>query len=827
MLKMMKKHVFFSLLFLAALPAFGQNVVRVAQIDADYSVPSVTFRVYWEGGIPDNNSHLDSVWLFVDYQPIASNGSPGAWTAATLTNPSATAPGTVVTGSLNGRGFYLRGTLDPSFSSTVTVTLAGPTPGERFNWCAYASDYPPNATEGAGHYVLHGTPPFIINGSTTEPTRQYAGCITSLTDATGCPGIVPPPTAITGFSVSASTLCAGESVTLEAAATGATHYSFNNGQSWISATTAATTTLVPTATGDYSVHVMNDAGCSATIAPLPVTVYPLPNVSFNNPPSTVCAGASVTLTVGSGSDEYCFTESCSACLHNPYSTGNDVSTEYDCIFASASCTFGPSNSYTINAPDSGNITVCVRVRSAYGCLDSACVTIGVVAPAAPVLSGGGSYCVNGALSCPGASGYSYQLLNSLLQNEGASQTGAAASLSFPVTATGAYTVIVTDPATGCTAASDPQAVTIHALPAMTNDNGTLTLSGTPPFVLSDAAGHSYTVPNNSHTVTAQAIIDAGIAPVFITDGTGCTGPLTFGTPVLQGSCTFTQPDVVNTFAAFPATYSASTFVSLMDERDLKIYTAVKIGGRWWMGQNLNYQEGLTYFDQHNKPNTSTGSNPALFGGFWCPADNLNATPVSVCDYWGALYPWETAMMLDGKGTWTEASGSYCTGAANSVNCKINHGRSADSGTAIDGRGICPPNWHVPTDFELGVLLDAMESNGGVVHQTTSANNDGTYVGANAGTRGKASCQGTSSDTNPIWDSGAGTDVFHFRALPADDRNGHGTNDGNRGRYALFWSSAVYDASYAWERDIRSGYASVRRLAFIRSSGNSIRCIRNE
>jgi hypothetical protein len=154
-------------------------------------VPSVTFRVYWEGGAPDNSSHLDSIWLFVDYQPVASNGSLGAWTPATLSAPAAAAPATVVTVLGNGRGFYLRGTLDPSFSATVTVTLAGPTPGSTFNWCAYASDYPPNAIIGSGAYDLHGTPPFIINGSITEPTRQYAGCITSLTDATGCTGLIP------------------------------------------------------------------------------------------------------------------------------------------------------------------------------------------------------------------------------------------------------------------------------------------------------------------------------------------------------------------------------------------------------------------------------------------------------------------------------------------------------------------------------------------------------------------------------------------------------------------------------------------------------------
>jgi uncharacterized protein (TIGR02145 family) len=358
---------------------------------------------------------------------------------------------------------------------------------------------------------------------------------------------------------------------------------------------------------------------------------------------------------------------------------------------------------------------------------------------------------------------------------------------------------------------------------LSNNNGTLTLGGTPPFVLSDASGvNTYAVPGK--TVSVQSVIDAGVVPAYISDETGCKGLLGFGNPVLQGSCTFTQPALVNTFSAFPATYSASTFVSLIDERDLNIYTAVKIGGRWWMGQNLNYQTGLTYWNKHSSPSAVIGSNPALRGGFWCPADNNNSTPVAVCNYWGALYAWETAMMLDGKGTWTEVGGSYCTGAANSANCKVNHGRKYSSGTTIGGRGICPPNWHVPTDFELGQLMDAMESGGGTAHQTTSG--QGVWVGSDAATRGKARCSGTSSDTNPVWDTGAGTDVFNFRGIAIDDRNYDGSNEGNRGQNSFFWSSSAFNFEGAWCRDFAYNMAQVWRNPYVRSLGYGVRCVRD-
>ncbi|MDR1680862.1 MAG: hypothetical protein LBS12_03665 [Prevotellaceae bacterium] len=462
----MKNLFLITILFLSFATAWGQStsVVRVEQLGADYSTtpPRVEFRVYWDEAT--SSRHLDSVWVFVDYQPIHSNGSLGAWTPATLTSPTATAPGTV--SSLNGRGFYLHGTPAAGFSSTVTVELTGPVAGERFNWCAYVSDYPPNATAGAGFYELHGTPPFVINGSITEPTRQYSGCIDVLTDATGCPGLVPPPTEVTAFTVSDDTICKGETVTLEAAATGHSLYSFNNGNTWVPGGASTTVSFAPESTTTYTVHVMSAGGCSATAGPLTVTVHASPNTTFINPPTTACAGSSITLTVGDGSGSYCFTQNCSACARNPYSSGNDNPTDFDCQYGNATCTFEASNSYTVSLPDSGNVTVCVRVVNEHGCLDSACVTIGILPlPATPILAGGGILCAsNDSLHCFGESGYTYQLQNSLLQNEGAVKTGANASLTFPISATGTYTVVVTDPVTNCTARSNAQTVDLSIPP---------------------------------------------------------------------------------------------------------------------------------------------------------------------------------------------------------------------------------------------------------------------------------------------------------------------------------------------------------------------------
>jgi hypothetical protein len=58
-----------------------------------------------------------------------------------------------------------------------------------FNSCAYASDYPPNAASySGGTYTFKGTKPFIVNGTTVNDNKYAVTTITSLTDATGCPG---------------------------------------------------------------------------------------------------------------------------------------------------------------------------------------------------------------------------------------------------------------------------------------------------------------------------------------------------------------------------------------------------------------------------------------------------------------------------------------------------------------------------------------------------------------------------------------------------------------------------------------------------------------
>jgi hypothetical protein len=147
-------------------------------LSVDYPNKKVTFRVTWTG-----NAANDRVWVWVDLCPVVGT-SPSTFAKAMISE--ATGSG-VDAGTLNGRGFYVNVS-----GSTVTATLSNAT--GKFNWCAYGSDFPPNAIETAGTYTLKGSPPFIITttaGTAAVSAKTYTGgAITALTDATGCPGVL-------------------------------------------------------------------------------------------------------------------------------------------------------------------------------------------------------------------------------------------------------------------------------------------------------------------------------------------------------------------------------------------------------------------------------------------------------------------------------------------------------------------------------------------------------------------------------------------------------------------------------------------------------------
>jgi hypothetical protein len=172
------KKILFLLVMLAGITASA--TVTVTPISVDYTNKKVTFKVAWTSAAAN-----DRVWVWVDLCPVAGT-TPGTFAKAVISAATATA-GSITTVTGNTRGFYVNAN-----PSTVTATLSNAT--GKFNWCAYGSDFPPNAVETSGTYTLKGSSPFIITtaaGTAEVSAKTYTGgTITAITDATGCPGVL-------------------------------------------------------------------------------------------------------------------------------------------------------------------------------------------------------------------------------------------------------------------------------------------------------------------------------------------------------------------------------------------------------------------------------------------------------------------------------------------------------------------------------------------------------------------------------------------------------------------------------------------------------------
>ncbi len=212
--------------------------------------------------------------------------------------------------------------------------------------------------------------------------------------------------------------------------------------------------------------------------------------------------------------------------------------------------------------------------------------------------------------------------------------------------------------------------------------------------------------------------------------------------------------------------------TMTDSRDKKVYKTVKIGNQVWMAENLNYAD--------------SAKTPSLKGKSWCFGNDTLK-----CGVTGRLYTWAAAI----------DSVKLATDADNPQNC--GSGKSCTLPAKV--QGVCPPDWHLPTDAEWKALFTAV--GGQSTAATALKSQSGWYTHSN------------------------GTDAFGFSALPAGFR-GYDGSFINEGSCANFWSSTedLGDNSY-----IDSGYAFDMILDYDNMSANlyddklfgfSVRCLKD-
>jgi uncharacterized protein (TIGR02145 family)/uncharacterized repeat protein (TIGR02543 family) len=285
-----------------------------------------------------------------------------------------------------------------------------------------------------------------------------------------------------------------------------------------------------------------------------------------------------------------------------------------------------------------------------------------------------------------------------------------------------------------------------------------------------SVGSSYTFDNSitlyaQWTPTYTVTFDANGGTVSPTsDTTGADGRLAL-LPTPKRTCyTFNgwytsavggETVTANTvFSSDVTVYARWTAISgctaFTDSRDGKEYRWVQIGDQVWMAENLNFAaDGSKCYD--NSPDS--------------------------CAKYGRLYNWSTAMGID--------EGYYNWG-----------------GSDVKHQGVCPADWHIPSDAEWTTLTD--------------------FVGG-------ASTAGTKLKSPQYWNSYSGvpegTDEFGFAALPGGD----GSSDGNfiaAGYNGFWWSATELIANSAWFRLMYYSNGNVYRGLNDKTNLFSVRCVQD-
>lgn len=165
------------------------------------------------------------------------------------------------------------------------------------------------------------------------------------------------------------------------------------------------------------------------------------------------------------------------------------------------------------------------------------------------------------------------------------------------------------------------------------------------------------------------------------------------------------------------------------------------------------------------------------------------------------------------GEWSGLStGAYCNYDNDEGNVAT-YGRFYNWYAVNDSRNIAPEGWHVPTDAEwkqLEIYLGMSQAEADAIF----------WRGTDEG--GKLKEAGTTHWNSP--NEGA-TNESGFTALPGGYRDGVG-DFGNMGGAANFWSSAEYDNTNAWFRNLCNIESRIYRYYHNKRRGWSVRCVRD-
>ena len=215
------------------------------------------------------------------------------------------------------------------------------------------------------------------------------------------------------------------------------------------------------------------------------------------------------------------------------------------------------------------------------------------------------------------------------------------------------------------------------------------------------------------------------------------------------------------------------------------YKTVVIGSQTWMAENLNY--------------AAEGSKCGDGGG-------LSDANTSICDVYGRLYNWVTAMVLP--------SNDSPFGLLDDGTTDCNRWLCS-SQIGAKHQGVCPSGWHIPSENEWEALIQYVDPN--------CSDRESVYC-ENVGTKLKAA----SGWKDWFATSDNGTDDYGFAALPGGSAryNSPSVSWNYSGGQGLWWSASQMSDGIAASRMDISAAGTFGNTRSDKPNLYSVRCLQD-
>ncbi len=260
--------------------------------------------------------------------------------------------------------------------------------------------------------------------------------------------------------------------------------------------------------------------------------------------------------------------------------------------------------------------------------------------------------------------------------------------------------------------------------------------------------------------------------------------------ILNRSCFICGQDTV-LYAGGPYDSSGTT------RNQSGYYRTVQVGNDCWFKDNINAGTMIT-----SSGNNQTDANSGTFEKYCYSDSSAN------CDNDGGLYQWHTALGLpqscDGDITFTDNGNDTYTG-----NCG-----GADYTIVANQKGICPSGWHVATDGEWH-LVEAFYS----------VPSGDTYCSPTRFSWGCATAADKMKIASACSLPGDPSCDLSGLSLPLAGLRASGGSFMSRGE-GVYTLSTQPDSTGFTERYLHVSEDEISRSQTFRTSGNSVRCVKN-